>query len=168
MKKIMWIAVAMVISAGMLAAALWLIRYDIARAGIRQSGLARFIAASLLSGYAWLALAGAAGMRFGFSPAGDYYDLFLHSIFVGFVFSMIFGHAPVILGAVTGRTPKYSPWFYSHLALLHASLAVRAAGDFAFDPAWRSWGGLLNAAAIVLFFLNTAAAMLRSGEKAQR
>ena len=40
------------------ALAAWLLRYDIARRNARQSGLTRYIALCLLSGYLWLALAG--------------------------------------------------------------------------------------------------------------
>ena len=39
---------------GMIALAAWLLRYDIALMTIRRSGLPRFVAACLLSGYAWL------------------------------------------------------------------------------------------------------------------
>ena len=43
---------------GLLALAAWLLRYDIARRNARQSGLTRYLALCLLSGYLWLALAG--------------------------------------------------------------------------------------------------------------
>src|SRR5690606_17708518 len=62
----------------------------------------------------------------------------------GFVFSMIFAHAPIILPAVSGRAVAYSPVFYSNLALLHASLVVRIAGDLLALPAVRGWGGSLQ------------------------
>jgi hypothetical protein len=39
---------------GMVALAWWLLRYDIARRTVRQTGLTRFIAVCLLSGYVWL------------------------------------------------------------------------------------------------------------------
>jgi hypothetical protein len=48
-------------SAGLLALAVWLLRYDIARRNAQQQGLVRFIALCLLSGYAWLVLAGLLG-----------------------------------------------------------------------------------------------------------
>src|SRR5574343_1157758 len=43
---------------GLLLLAGWLLRYDIARRNIGTQGLTRFIAACLLSGYVWLAIAG--------------------------------------------------------------------------------------------------------------
>jgi len=39
---------------------------------------------------------------------------------------------------------------YAPLALLHASLLVRIAGD-AGEPAWLMWGGIVNALAILAF-----------------
>jgi hypothetical protein len=51
--------------------------------------------------------------------------------------------------------------FYLHLALLHLSLLLRLAGDLLGNPAWRSSGGLLNAAAVSLFVLITVASVLR-------
>ncbi|MBF6612481.1 MAG: hypothetical protein IVW55_05070 [Chloroflexi bacterium] len=84
---------------------------------LRQKGVTRFIAASLLAGYAWLMLAGALGLLFGGVAAGPRYDALLHSIFLGFAFSMIFPHAPVILPAVTGLALPFRSAFYPHVAL---------------------------------------------------
>ncbi|RME44851.1 MAG: hypothetical protein D6796_11275 [Caldilineae bacterium] len=94
--------------------------------------------------------------------AGPYYDAALHTVFVGFVLSMIFGHAPIIFPAVSGRAIPFSPRFYSHLALLHLSLVLRVAGDLGGSLPLRQWGGLLNVAAILLFLLNTALAVRRA------
>jgi hypothetical protein len=63
---------------------------------------------------------------------------------VGFVFSMVFGHAPVILPAVLRVKLPYHPVLYAPLVLLHGSLLVRA---FVSTGAG-AWG---NAAAIALF-----------------
>ena len=118
--------------------AAWLARYDLARVTVRGAGLPRFVAVCLLAGYVWLAVAGAVLLAQG--P----WDAALHAFFVGFVFSMIFGHAPVILPAVLGVRLSYSSALYVPLALLHASLALRVA----FSVPAGAWG---NAAAIVLF-----------------
>jgi hypothetical protein len=137
---------------GLLALAAWLLRFDLARRTIRQRGLTRFIAACLLPGYAWLGFGGllwvVAGGRY---AAGPIYDALLHSLFLGFVMSMIFGHAPVIVPAVAQRPVAYTPGFYAHLALLHASLVVRVAGDLGGSLALRQWGGLFNEVAVLLF-----------------
>ncbi len=140
---------------GLLALGLWLLRYDLARKTIRQTGLPRFVAACLLPGYAWLIFAGALWLwRAEVFAGGPLYDAMLHSLLLGFVFSMIFGHAPIILPAVIGLPLAYRPAFYAHLALLHAGLAARVAGDLAFNPALRMWGGLFNVIAILLFLGN--------------
>ena len=135
--------------------ALWLLAFDVARRTVKTSGLTRFIAVCLIAGYVWLAIAGMLALVHGGVLAGFVYDAMLHAVFVGFVISMIFGHAPVIFPAVTGRALPYSPLFYSHLALLHGSLIVRTIGDLTGQLAVRKWGGLLNAAAILIFLALT-------------
>ena len=90
--------------------ALWLLRFDIARKTVRRTGLTRFIALNLLIGYVWLVVSGLLMLIFGQQAAGPVYDAQLHTLFLGFVFGMIFGHTPVIFPAVwggisaTGRT----------------------------------------------------------------
>ncbi len=153
--------------AGMLALAAWLWRYDIARRTVRQRGLTRFIAVCLLAGYAWLGVSGALALVYGFSGAIFAYDAILHSALLGFVFSMIFGHAPIIIPAVARLAVPYHPRFYTHLALLHASLILRVGGDLAGSATARRWGGLGNETALVLFLVLLAAA-IRSGQRAAR
>jgi hypothetical protein len=150
---------------GMLALAGWLLRYDIARRTVRQRGLTRFIAVCLLSGYVWLGVGGVLHWWFGGVPAGPQYDAMLHAVFVGFVFGMIFGHAPTIFPAVLGGTLLYHATFYLPLGLLHLSLLLRLTGDLGGWWPGRQWGGLLNAVAIVLFLL-TLGCRLRSGSPA--
>src|SRR3972149_5638988 len=148
---------------GMIAIALWLFRYDIARLTVRQTGLPRFIAVCLLSGYAWLSLSGLMALRYGGIVGGARYDAILHAIFLGFVFVMIFGHAPIIFPAVLGVSISFKPRFYLHLILLHLTLIARVAGDLTGWFPGGQWGGLLNVAAILLFFVNTlSATRLRS------
>lgn len=142
--------------------ALWLWRYDIARRRLRQGGLTRFIAVSLLAGYVWLAAGGVLALVFGGVPAGPPRDAMLHAVFIGFVFSMIFGHAPVIFSAVLGRPVVFQPHFSVHLVLLHTSLLLRIAANVAGWMPGRQWGGLLNVAAVLLFLPITASAMLQA------
>jgi hypothetical protein len=133
----------------------WLARHDVARRTVRQSGLTRFAAVCLLSAYFWLGVCGLLGIGFGALAAGPLYDAFLHALFVGFVLSMIFGHAPIIFPSVLNRPLAFRRAFYLHLALLHAGLVVRLVGDLTDTTPLRQWGGLLNAAAIGLFLVNT-------------
>jgi len=151
-----------VIGASLTALAAWLGAFDIARRTVRAAGLTRFIAVALLGGYVWLGVSGVLALAFGDVAAGRSYDAILHAVFLGFVFSMIFGHAPIVLPAVLGIRLPYRPSFYLHLAILHASLILRVLGDLASWPSAQRWGGLLNAVAIVLFFANTARSALSS------
>ena len=145
---------------GLIAMALWLARYDIARRTVRQTGLTRYIAAGLLAGYVWMLVAGLLAISFGAVTAGPRYDALLHSIFLGFVMSMIFAHAPIILPAVTGLAVPYRPSFYAQLALLHVALLLRVASDLLGWSDGRQWGGLLSVFALLLFMGNTALAVL--------
>lgn len=130
----------------------WLARYDVARRTIRARGLARFMAAALLTGYAWLAVTGAVWLLAGEQSEGFGYDLVVHSVFLGFVISMIMAHAPVILPAVLRRPLPYRPVMYVPAVLLSASLLLRTAvGDVrGVTWAWQ-WGGVLNIVALLLF-----------------
>ena len=147
--------------AGITGISLWLARYDIARITIRQSGLTRFVAMALLLGYFWLFAGGIMLLASGELEAGYHYDAVLHSLFLGFTFSMIFGHAPIIFPAVLKVAVPYSGAFYIHLALLHFSLALRVAGDLASSDAMWMVGGLLNALALVAFLLNTVTSVVK-------
>jgi hypothetical protein len=153
---------------GMIALALWLLRYDMARRTVRQTGLAQFIAACLLSGYVWLGVSGVLALVFGGITAGPRYDAMLHTLFLGFVFAMIFGHAPIIFPAVLGVAVPFQPAFYAHLGLLHLSLILRVVSDLATWPTGRQWAGLFNVFVILLFLANTGRAIRRSaGQTAQ-
>jgi hypothetical protein len=147
-----------VAGAGMIVMALWLLRYDIARRTIRQAGLPRFIAASLLSGYAWLVIGGVFWVILGGAVAGLAYDAMLHVVFLGFVFGMLFAHAPIILPAVLGRPVPYRSGFYGHLALLNVSILLRLGADLWGWTAGRRWGGLFGVLAILVFLVTTAGA----------
>jgi hypothetical protein len=137
------------------ALALWLFAFDIARRTVRADGLSRYMAVCLLGGYAWLAVGGVAWMAtaLGF-PARD---TALHALGLGFVVSMIMGHAPVILPAVTRIKVQYGAAFYLPLAALHLSLALRLAAGF-LDVRWRAHGAAGNALALALFAFTMAGA----------
>lgn len=146
---------------GMLALAGWLVRYDIAWRRLKAGGQARFVALCLLSGYGWLGISGGLALAYGGVSAGPYYDALLHSLFLGFVFAMIFGHAPIVFPAVLGLPIRYSPWLYSHLLLLHLTLALRVTGDLLLWMPGRQWGGLLNGVVVLLFLGNTLLSLRR-------
>lgn len=148
--------------AGLLAQAAWLARYDIARRTVRMAGVTRFMALALLAGYLWLGVAGMLWLIHGLQPAGGLaYDAALHALFLGFVMSMVFAHAPVIVPAVLRVRLPFHSRFYLHLGLLHASLALRLlGGDLAGNIRLWQWGGATGEVAILLFLVATAGAVL--------
>ena len=153
-------------SGGLLALAAWLLRYDIARRNAAQRGLTRFIAVCLLSGYVWLALAGALGMTGALLPGDIWRDAALHAIGLGFVFAMVFGHAPIIFPAVARVKIPYHPLFYVPLLVLHASLALRIGGGLVGDFAAQRAGGAANAVALLLFVTTILASVVRGKRQA--
>ena len=149
-------------AATLIALALWLAKQDIARRTVRGTGLTRFIAVCLLSGYVWLALGGGIALvAGGFVPGTRAYDAALHALGLGFVFSMVFGHAPVIVPSVVRAAVPYHASFYVPLVLLHLSLVVRLAGDASAGYELRSAGGMLNAIALAAFIVTTLMAVAR-------
>jgi len=147
--------------ATLLMLAVWLWRYDLARITARQQGLARYIGICVLSGYLWLAVGGLGLLVGGALHAGPLYDLALHALLLGFVFAMVFGHAPVILPAILRVAIPYSAVLYLPLALLHGSLALRVAGDLAGDAMLRTLGAGGNALAVAVFIVTAATLALR-------
>jgi len=133
--------------------AAWLVCFDIARRTVAADGLSRYMAVCLLLGYAWLAVSGLAWMATSAGLAAR--DLALHALGLGFIFSMMLGHAPVILPALARVKLRFGGFFYVPLAVLHLSLAVRLFFG-PFDFRLLSAGATGNAAAIVVFALTVA------------
>ncbi len=140
---------------------LWLLVNDIARRTVRMGGVTRYTAICLLTGYVWLLISGLSLLGLPGQLAGLQYDATLHALYIGFVLTMIFGHAPIILPALTGLVVDYRGHFYLPLALLHASLLLRIAGDHAGWLDGRRWGGLLNEVALVFFVVVMVLAVRR-------
>lgn len=133
--------------------ALWLVTFDIARRTVRADGLSRYMAVCLLTGYVWLAVAGVAwaGTALGLPLR----DVALHALGLGFIFSMIMGHGPVILPAIARVKLQFGAFFYVPLLALHLSLAFRL-GWGAVEPQIRAAGAASNGLAIVLFAATVA------------
>ena len=129
----------------------WLIKYDVARRTIKSAAWTRYSAISLLTGYGWLILAGLFGLWYHFPTAGPIYDGLLHMLFVGFVFSMIFAHASVIIPSLSGKLVPWHFYFYLPLFLLHGFLLIRIIGDMIGLSQLRIVGSYGNVAAILLF-----------------
>ena len=152
---------------GLIGLAAWLAKHDVARRTVHQSGLTRFMAVCLLTGYAWLAVGGVLWLLFGNLSDGAAFDAILHAIFLGFVMGMVFAHAPVIVPAVFHAAVPYRTRFYWHFLLLHVSLLLRIiGGDLAGNRLCWQIGGLLNEVAVLLFIGSTGIAVVQGRKSA--
>ncbi len=154
----------------LVALAVWLFAFDVARRTVLADGLSRYMAVCLLTGYGWLALSGVAwvAMAFGLPTR----DAALHALGLGFVVSMMMAHAPVILPAVMRIKVRFGTFFYLPLAVLNLSLAVRLGFGHA-NLLVRGLGALLNAVALGTFAVTILAAaiawrVMENGHKTQQ
>ena len=87
----------------------------------------------------------------------------LHAIFLGFVISMIFAHAPVIVPAVLGRPCLSAARSTCRWRCCTPTLLLRLVGGDAVGnmDAWQ-WGGSLNEVALLLFIALAATAVIRA------
>ena len=119
-----------------------------------MDGQSRFMAAAMLAGYLWVAVSGLTLLLVPGVPFA--YDLTLHALLIGFVLSMVFGHALIIFPAVTGVVLRYRPALYVPLALLHVSVLLRVIGDLLEVSALRVASGPITAAALIAFAVTMA------------
>lgn len=153
-----------ILAIAMAATALWLLKYDMAKRSIKASGQHRYSGILLLAGFIWLLIM--ALLLFFYNHLTFGYDAVLHSFFIGFVFSMIFSHAPIILPAVTKLPIKiYRPFLYYWFILLQLSLSVRIIADLVGDVLCRKIAGLANGIIILLFFSSIAIIVMRELQK---
>ena len=154
----------LVVGPALLGLAVVMAYYDVARRTIRLRGGARFMAASMLAGYVWLAVAGAVWSLWGLQGLnGAAYEIVIHCITVGFAFSMILAHAPVIIPAIVHRALPYHRLMWLPYVLLHAGLVVRVVGLLAEASAVWKVGGAVGVAAILVFMVLTLGRVLTSG-----
>lgn len=144
----------------------WLLRYDIARTSVQQTGLPRFVAACLLTGYAWLTVAGVGWMLGGAHTEGPLYDATTHAVFLGFVITMVMAHAPIILPAVLGVQIPYKPVLYVPVALLQLALLVRVVGGDAWGSTEALRVGGAGAAVAMLAFAATVVTLSMRARRA--
>ena len=144
---------------GTIALVVWLLRYDVARATSRSSGLPRYVGICLLIAYGWLGMAGAAWFLGGSRTEGPVYDAAVHAVFLGFVITMVMAHAPIILPAVLGVAIPYHPALYAPVALLQLALLTRIVGGDAWGSVEALRAGGIGAAVAMLGFAVTAVAL---------
>jgi len=140
--------------------AVWLLRHDVIAINLKKNGLTKYTGIALLSGCFALILTGVFVLLFNGYPLG--YDVIVHTYFIGFVFSMIFAHGPMILPGVLGIPGKpYHPAFYVWLLLLHGSWITRVVTDISLNLTIRTWSGMMTATAILGYFLTLAITTFR-------
>jgi len=136
--------------------ALWLLRFDLARLQWRkngkEAGWAGHTAICLLVGYGWLLLAAVSGLAGQGLPGG----IAWHLLWLGFVFAMVFGHAPIMLPALAGLRPRHSRWALLPLALLGLSLLLRSIASLGGWSMGLALAGLGHGLALLGFGLTMA------------
>jgi hypothetical protein len=139
--------------AGLLLIAFWLMKYDIVNKSMKSQGIHRYIGTVLFSGYIWLFIS---GLLMLINPDLVYaYDAVLHAFFLGFVFLMIFAHAPIIFPGVMGFSfTPYHKSLYTWMILLNLSLLMRIVADLFFLNEMRQISGIISGVIIIGFFIN--------------
>ena len=128
----------------------WLLRNDIALLNSRKTGSYKFLGFSLIGAYLWLLITGLISFQKQGNPF--LYDALLHSFLIGFAFSMIMAHAPIIFpGILKINVKPYHSILFVWLGLLHFSLLLRIAGDFIQNGLLRKTGGLLNGISFIAY-----------------
>ncbi len=139
----------------LIAISLWLMRYDMVGISIKKEGLAKFVGTSLLAGYIAMLLTGVFFIVLHNQAIS--YDVVVHTFFLGFVFSMIFAHGPIILPGVLGISAKpYHRILYLWLFLLHLSWIMRITSDILLDFELRKVSALITAFTIPAYFVTIA------------
>jgi hypothetical protein len=150
--------------AGIILMAIWLLHYDIARKSVKAKGMHRYTGSLLLAGYFWLIVCGIL-MIFDFDTLYNY-DAMLHAFFLGFTFSMIFAHAPIIFPGVAGLTIRpFHDSLFIWAVLLQISLAMRLVSELMMVSHIRTLSGMINAVIILLFFVNLVIVIITKQRK---
>lgn len=140
-----WLMFAVVLGPADVQARLW-----------RRGGEDRYGQACLAAAWIWLGLGGVLALAF--APDDRWWaDAVLHAWLVGYVFSMIFAHAHVVLTGVLGLRLPHHAAVWVPFTVLQASVLARIVADIGLFWELRRWASLLSAVAIVLFIIIAAA-----------
>ncbi|RME76498.1 MAG: hypothetical protein D6785_13725 [Planctomycetota bacterium] len=132
----------------MMLLSLWCLKYDQIWRTLTFKGLPRYSSLNLLAAYVWL-------LFFGFYSLFYHsfiYDIWLHSILLGFVFSMVFAHGPLIFPAISGISFPFTRLFYLPPLLLHVTLILRFLSRWFGKTDILRWTALAQGLSILLFF----------------
>lgn len=129
----------------------WFLRNDMARISARQSGYQQYIGVGVLTGYFWLLLHLLVLVFFFENPAG--YDLYIHTFFLGFGFSMIWAHAPIILPVVLQlKVRPFHPVIWLFWSVFQLSLLGRILVSMTDYVYLRKVLGMINGLTILAMF----------------
>ncbi|MEM4280828.1 MAG: hypothetical protein QXT61_05300 [Candidatus Caldarchaeum sp.] len=123
------------------------VRHDVALRFVMRPGFSRYLAIGLGTAYLWLAVSTVL-----WSLAASL-DIILHSIFLGFVGTMVFTHAPIILPAILKIKHIYSPSLYIPFTMLQASTAMRIFSAATLNVGLWSLSGLVTVLSVIVFIL---------------
>ncbi|HWH74818.1 MAG TPA: hypothetical protein VNV16_11215 [Methylibium sp.] len=140
--------------------AVWLLRHDLAPRLGRREGWVGHTGHCLTIGYGWL-LVGAVLGALGLLRPGGAAAVAPHAVLLGFVFAMVFGHAPIMLPALARLRPAYTRWARAPLWLLSASLLLRIGASEAGSASALAAAGAAHALAILGFAAVMAGAVRR-------
>ena len=129
--------------------------------------LHRFLQRSLFVAYAWLILSAVLMMLSAHLPGAVVKDVLFHSMGLGFIFTMLLAHAPLILPAALGKLPAQSAPVLPFL-LFQFMTVLRITSDLnvARAPVLWMWTGWITGAIHTLSFLVYVALLARSLKKA--
>jgi hypothetical protein len=131
--------------------AIWLLVFDMAKVAARKKDQFRYIGIGLRVGYVWLGIHGLILM--GMETHSFFYDLLLHTFFLGFTFSMIWAHAPIIFPTIFGiRETPYHPVLWVTWTLFQVSLAGRILFSLLEEYELRKAFGVANGYLILIHF----------------
>jgi len=131
--------------------AIWLLVFDMAKVAARKKDQFRYIGIGLRVGYVWLGIHGLILM--GMETHSLFYDLLLHTFFLGFTFSMIWAHAPIIFPTIFGiRETPYHPVLWVTWTLFQVSLAGRILFSLLEGYELRKAFGVANGYLILIHF----------------
>jgi hypothetical protein len=141
-----------VTASGIMALALWLLRFDLARTLLKKKRQYLYTGLSLTFGYVWLF---ASGLFMIFVNSGAFaFDALLHSYFLGFAISMVMAHGPIIFPSLLNKTGhRFHSVLWLWMGVFQVSVAVRILADLQEIPLLRKWAGMINGLIILVFLM---------------
>lgn len=139
--------------------ALWLSYFDIAKLLLFKKGRFSYIAAGIFTAYFWLVIHAFTSLTA--VDSAFQYDLYIHTFFLGFVFSMIWAHAPIIFPLLfTSNISLYHPSLWVVWLIYQLSLLGRLWSAFYSFADLRLLYGQINGYSILAILLTMATIIL--------